>query len=117
MAKLVVSSAGTVVLQRFVDAERLTIGRERHNDIVIDDPSVSREHAAIASVGNDHILEDLGSVNGTLVNGVAMPRRILQHGDVVAFGISHPCTAFDRRRVLFELDDDDRVVGAIATMF
>lgn len=38
-------------------------------------------------------------------------------GDVVAFGISHPCTAFDRRRVLFELDDDDRVVGAIATMF
>lgn len=86
MAKLVVSSEGAVVLQRFVDAGRLTIGRERHNDIVIDDASVSREHAAIVAVGNDHILEDLGSVNGTLVNGVAMPRRILQHGDVVAFG-------------------------------
>ncbi len=38
-------------------------------------------------------------------------------GEVVAFGISHPCAAFDRRRVLFELDDDDHVVGAIATMF
>lgn len=38
-------------------------------------------------------------------------------GEVVAFGISHPCAAFDRRRVLFELDDDDRVVGAIATVF
>jgi D-serine deaminase-like pyridoxal phosphate-dependent protein len=38
-------------------------------------------------------------------------------GELVAFGISHPCTAFDRRRVLFELDDDDRVVGAIGTLF
>ena len=38
-------------------------------------------------------------------------------GEVVAFGISHPCAAFDRRRVLFELDDGDRVVGAIATLF
>jgi D-serine deaminase-like pyridoxal phosphate-dependent protein len=38
-------------------------------------------------------------------------------GEVVAFGISHPCAAFDRRRVLFELDDNDRVVGAIATVF
>jgi D-serine deaminase-like pyridoxal phosphate-dependent protein len=38
-------------------------------------------------------------------------------GEVIAFGISHPCAAFDRRRVLFELDDDDRVVGAIATVF
>jgi D-serine deaminase-like pyridoxal phosphate-dependent protein len=38
-------------------------------------------------------------------------------GDVVAFGISHPCTAFDRRRVLFVLDDDDHVVDAVATMF
>jgi D-serine deaminase-like pyridoxal phosphate-dependent protein len=38
-------------------------------------------------------------------------------GEVIAFGISHPCAAFDRRRVLFELDDDDGVVGAIATVF
>jgi D-serine dehydratase len=38
-------------------------------------------------------------------------------GEVIAFGISHPCAAFDRRRVLFELDDDNRVVGAIATVF
>jgi len=41
----------------------------------------------------------------------------LAPGEVVAFGISHPCAAFDRRRVLFELDDDDRVVGAVATLF
>lgn len=38
-------------------------------------------------------------------------------GDLVAFGVSHPCTAFDRRRVIPVVDDDDRVVDAVATMF
>jgi pSer/pThr/pTyr-binding forkhead associated (FHA) protein len=90
MAKLVLSAGGAVVLQRFIDAsERLTIGRERSNDIVIDDAAVSREHATITSIGNDHILEDLSSANGTLVNGAAATRCILQHGDVVALGGYH----------------------------
>ncbi|HVE51332.1 MAG TPA: FHA domain-containing protein [Casimicrobiaceae bacterium] len=86
MAKLVVTKAGSLVLQRFVERNRVTVGRERHNDIVIDDAAVSREHAAIVAIGNDHILEDLGSVNGTLVNGTPVPRRILQHGDIVSLG-------------------------------
>ena len=64
------------------------------------------------------------------LDGVVVERLMDQHaicrlpaalrlapGEVVAFGISHPCAAFDRRRVLFELDDDDGVVGAIATRF
>jgi D-serine dehydratase len=41
----------------------------------------------------------------------------LAPGELVAFGISHPCTAFDRRRVLFMLDDDDLVIDAVATLF
>ncbi len=86
MAKLVLSSGGSVVFQCFIDKERLGVGRDPTNQIVIDDPSVSREHAAIMAVGNDHILEDLASANGTFVNGMRMPRRILQHGDVVEFG-------------------------------
>jgi len=86
MAKLVLSSGGSVVFQCFIDQERLGVGRDPTNQIVIDDPSVSREHAAIMAVGNDHILEDLASANGTFVNGTRMPRRILQHGDVVEFG-------------------------------
>lgn len=86
MAKLVLSSGGSVVFQCFVDNARLTVGRAPTNQIVIDDPAVSREHAAIVPVGNDHILEDLASANGTFVNGMRVPRRILQHGDVIAFG-------------------------------
>jgi pSer/pThr/pTyr-binding forkhead associated (FHA) protein len=72
-----------------VDRERLSIGREAHNAIVIDDPAVSREHAQISAVHNDHILEDLGSANGTYVNGERTSRRILQHGDVIQFGAYH----------------------------
>jgi len=86
MAKLVLSSGGSVVFQCFVDKERLGVGRDPTNQIVINDPSVSRAHAAIQPVGNDHILEDLASANGTFVNGTRMQRRILQHGDVVEFG-------------------------------
>jgi D-serine deaminase-like pyridoxal phosphate-dependent protein len=41
----------------------------------------------------------------------------LSVGDLVSFGISHPCTAFDRRRVIPVVDDEGRVVDAIATMF
>ena len=45
------------------------------------------------------------------------PAMALGPGDRVAFGISHPCSAFDRRRVIPMLDDDDRVVDAIVTWF
>jgi D-serine deaminase-like pyridoxal phosphate-dependent protein len=45
------------------------------------------------------------------------PDLVLVPGELVAFGISHPCSAFDRRRVLFVLDDDDRVVDAVGTLF
>lgn len=86
MAKLVLSSEGAVVFQCFLDNERLYIGRQAPNQVVIDDPAVSREHAAIVPVGNDHILEDLQSANGTFVNGARIVRHILQHGDVIEFG-------------------------------
>jgi D-serine deaminase-like pyridoxal phosphate-dependent protein len=41
----------------------------------------------------------------------------LDVGDLVAFGISHPCTAFDRRRVIPVVDERDRVVDAVVTLF
>jgi pSer/pThr/pTyr-binding forkhead associated (FHA) protein len=89
MAKLVLSTGELIVCQCFIDKERLTVGRDAGNSIVVDDPAVSREHAAIVPLGNDHILEDLESANGTLVNGKRVSRRILQHGDVIALGRFH----------------------------
>lgn len=86
MAKLVLSSGGSILYQCFLDKERLSIGREAHNQVVVDDPAVSGEHAVIIPVGNDHILEDRQSASGTFVNGARVSRHILQHGDVIQFG-------------------------------
>jgi pSer/pThr/pTyr-binding forkhead associated (FHA) protein len=86
MAKLVLSTDGNVVFQYFLDNDRLGIGRRALNQVVIDDPTVSLAHAVIVPVGNDHILEDLGSASGTFVNGNRIERHILQHGDVIEFG-------------------------------
>jgi len=89
MAKLVLSRGGSIVHQCFLEQERVNIGREPHNQVVIDDPAVEAEHAVIVPVGNDHILEDLRSVYGTFLNGARVYKHILQHGDVVQFGTFH----------------------------
>ncbi len=89
MAKLVLSTGGTIVDQRFLDDERVTIGRDATNTVVVDDPAVAGAHAAITVIGNDYILEDLGSAAGTNVNGVPAQRRVLQHGDVIELGAFH----------------------------
>ena len=83
MAKLVVNFEETVVGHYFLDKERFTIGRKSDNDLFLDDPSVSSLHAAIMTFSNDHVLEDLASTNGVLVNGKKITRCILQNNDVV----------------------------------
>lgn len=86
MAKLVLSLNGTVLDQRFIDQASISIGRGANNDIVINDPKLSREHARIVTVGEDQIVEDLASSNGTRVNGNPLLRQILQHRDVIELG-------------------------------
>jgi pSer/pThr/pTyr-binding forkhead associated (FHA) protein len=66
--------------------ERTTIGRKPHNDIQIDNLAVSGEHAVIVSILNDSFLEDLGSTNGTLVNGQTVKKHFLQNNDVIELG-------------------------------
>jgi hypothetical protein len=86
MAKLVLSADGSIVYQCFVDKDRVNVGRASHNQVVIDDPAVSQQHAVIIPVGNDHILQTLQSGNDTIVNGSRVVRHILQHGDAIQFG-------------------------------
>jgi pSer/pThr/pTyr-binding forkhead associated (FHA) protein len=86
MAKLVLSANGAIIHQRFLERDRVRIGRDRDNELPVDDPQVSPRHATIVSIGNDHILEDLHSEAGTFVNGTRVARHILQHGDVAQFG-------------------------------
>lgn len=86
MAKLVLSKEGEVAGHYFLDAPRFVIGRAPSSDLCIDAASVSKQHATVTTTGNDQILQDLGSTNGTLVNGSRVTRHILQHGDVIEIG-------------------------------
>lgn len=89
MAKLVLSLNGTVLQQRFIDQPCLSIGRGAENDIIINDAQLSREHARIVTVGEDQIIEDLASSNGTRINGNPLLRQILQHRDIIELGTHH----------------------------
>lgn len=86
MAKLIFSLDGAFLGDILLDKERMTIGRRPTNDIHIDNLAVSGEHAVISTIGNDAFLEDLGSTNGTLVNGKTVTKHLMQHGDVIELG-------------------------------
>ncbi len=86
MAKLILSLDGQVIKEFSLTKERSTIGRKPHNDIQIDNLAVSGEHAMIMTILNDSFLEDLGSTNGTLVNGQPVKKHFLQNNDVIEIG-------------------------------
>jgi pSer/pThr/pTyr-binding forkhead associated (FHA) protein len=86
MAKLILSMDGLVLKEIPLTKERTTIGRKPHNDIQIDNLAVSGEHAVIVTILNDSFLEDLGSTNGTVVNGGAIKKHFLQNNDVIELG-------------------------------
>lgn len=86
MAKLILSMDGLVLKEIPLTKERMSIGRKSHNDIQIDNLAISGEHAVIVTILNDSFLEDLGSTNGTLVNGAPIKRHFLQNGDTVELG-------------------------------
>ncbi len=63
------------------------IGRDVTNDVVLGDPEVSRQHARLTRTPGGYVLEDLGSTNGTFVNGERLVApRVLNPGDLVGFG-------------------------------
>src|SRR5438046_1050037 len=63
-----------------------TIGRASLNHIVIDDPTVSAQHAIIARSVDSYRLQDLHSTNGTRVNGLPVTEVDLKDGDKILFG-------------------------------
>ncbi len=65
--------------------ENVLVGRGRNPRFVLDDPRVSRTHAAIRREGNGTVIEDLGSAGGTTVNGIpTTAARPLRDGDIIA---------------------------------
>lgn len=63
------------------------IGRSETAEVTIDDPFASDRHASFDRVGGRLVIEDLGSTNGTLVNGAPVRgRRVLERGDAIRIG-------------------------------
>lgn len=63
-----------------------TMGRSRDCDVVVPDANASRTHAEIRHIGLDYYLVDMGSTNGTEVNGQIVKRHALADGDVIVVG-------------------------------
>jgi predicted component of type VI protein secretion system len=70
-----------------LDGDQLTIGRDSVNGVAINDAEVSRKHARLTFQGGKYVVEDLGSTNGTFVNGQRLAGPVvLKPGDVVSLG-------------------------------
>ena len=70
-----------------LEGDQLTIGRDSSNGVAINDAEISRKHARLTYQGGKYVIEDLGSTNGTFVNGQRLAGPfVLKSGDVVSFG-------------------------------
>jgi predicted component of type VI protein secretion system len=73
-------------LEMAVDRDWMVIGRGRDADIVIAEPTMSRAHAAIGFDGSHFFVQDLGSTNGTRLNGGRAEKAELKDGDQIQLG-------------------------------
>ena len=86
MPKMIVSIDEVVIKEVQLTKDRTTLGRRPYNDIVIDNLAVSGEHAVLLVTGGEVFLEDLNSTNGTYINGKAVKKQQLHHGDAIEVG-------------------------------
>ena len=89
MPRLIVSLPDGPEMTYDLTDDVVTVGRVSDNTIQIEDASVSSHHAELTLHGSDYVLKDLGSTNGTRLNGNAMAaeeEHALQPGAVVRFG-------------------------------
>jgi pSer/pThr/pTyr-binding forkhead associated (FHA) protein len=77
---------GLVVQQWEIGEKLVTIGRDATVDMVIPDDSLSRHHFTICLQGAQYVLKDLGSQNGTSVDGRRAQQVTLRHNDCIAAG-------------------------------
>jgi len=93
MAKLVIKHEGIALKEFPIGKETMTIGRNADNDIQLDDAAVSGKHARITVEANEYLdghddvyIEDMGSTNGTQINGLSIQKHLLKNGDLLQIG-------------------------------
>jgi pSer/pThr/pTyr-binding forkhead associated (FHA) protein len=91
-----------------IDSSAVSVGRSVENDIQIHDNHVSRNHLVVKRVGRRYLVKDLGSGNGTLVNGHRIPSGAtveVKEGDAIVIGMSVFCLGEGSSGDLFALLD------------
>src|ERR1700730_1008059 len=85
----------------YLDEPAVSIGRLVSNDICLDDPFVSRHHCVIRNEGEQYLIEDLNSANGTCLNGERVNAGSLKEGCLIQIGTS---------RFLFKLQNPEESI-------
>jgi len=106
MGKLVLYLPDGSTLDVRLARERITIGRRADNDVCLPYPAVSGEHAAVVTILADSFLEDLGSTNGTLVNGKEIAKHFLRDRDQIDIG---------KQKLVYVADDSVQLESDAAT--
>jgi len=86
MARLVLDCDGVDVITHELTGDVIRIGRAPSNDVVIDDPTVSAQHASLTKAPSGYRLKDLGSTNGTQIDGISITDAELHDGNEIRFG-------------------------------
>ena len=107
MPKIVVSLNGQIQKEIDLDKSRWNIGRRPNNDLVLDHLAVSGRHAAIDISNEGVYLLDLGSTNGTTVNGQPIKKHLLQNNDLIEVGKYH---------LKFKSDAEKPILQSTATL-
>ena len=106
MSKLVLLLPDGATQNIALNRERMTIGRRADNDVCLSNLAVSGEHAVVVTILADSFLEDLGSTNGTLVNGRPVVKHFLRDRDQIDIG----------RHKLIYCTEDDAMIESDAVM-
>jgi pSer/pThr/pTyr-binding forkhead associated (FHA) protein len=86
MSKLVLLSAGMTGRSHELKVDKTTIGRVEDNTFQINEPSVSSHHCEILLRGNEVVVRDLNSTNGSFINGEKISETVLKPGQVLRLG-------------------------------
>lgn len=106
MAKLVILNQGMTGRLFDLNVERTTVGRVDDNTFQIADASVSSHHAEIILRGDDIVIKDLNSTNGTFINNEKVTETVLKPGQTLRFG-----------QVELKIDDGKSVTGPSAPAY
>src|SRR5437762_1422154 len=124
MARLVLLSEGLTGRTYELKVDRTTVGRVEDNSFQIPEASVSSHHAEILLRGNDVVIKDLNSTNGTFINGEKVTEAVLKPGQILRLGmiemrletgeapIAGPRKSLDQTRVIPQGVKPDDLEGA-----